>query len=102
MDNYFVEDSGGFTPGEFADIKQCVETLLSIREGSQPLDRSFGINLDQVTGYPLDVAKNMLALEIIEKVRTYEPRAEVDSVEFEANINGQLVPHVHIIKAEEE
>lgn len=102
MDNYFVEDSGGFTPGEFADIKQCVETLLSIREGSQPLDRSFGINLDQVAGYPLDVAKNMLALEIIEKVRTYEPRAEVDSVEFEANIDGQLVPHVHIIKAEEE
>ncbi len=100
MDNYFVEDSGGFSPEEFADIKQCVETLLSIREGSQPLDRNFGINLDQVAGYPLDVAKNMLALEIIEKVRTYEPRAEVDNVEFEANTDGQLIPHVHIIKAE--
>lgn len=100
MDNYFVEDSGGYTPEEFADIKQCVETLLSIREGSQPLDRNFGINLDQVAGYPLDVAKNMLSLEIIEKVRTYEPRAEVDSVEFEANTDGQLIPHVYIMKAE--
>ena len=48
----------------------------------------------------MDVAKNMLSLEIIEKVRTYEPRAEVDSVEFEANTDGQLIPHVHIMKAE--
>ena len=100
MDLYVDLNSEGFSPDEFADIKLCLETLLSVRAGSQPLDREFGINLDGVAGYPLDVAKNMLALEIIEKVRIYEPRVEVDNVEFEANTNGQLIPHVHFIKAE--
>lgn len=100
MEHYVDLNSGGFSSDEFADIKLCLETLLSVRAGSQPLDREFGINLDGVAGYPLDVAKNMLALEIIEKVRIYEPRVEVDNVEFEANTNGQLIPHVHFIKAE--
>lgn len=100
MEYYVDLNSDGFPPDEFADIKLCLETLLSVREGSQPLDREFGINLDGVAGYPLDVAKNMLALEIIEKVRIYEPRVEVDNVEFEANTDGQLIPHVHFIKAE--
>ena len=27
----------GFSPEEYADIKQCLETLLSIQAGSQPL-----------------------------------------------------------------
>lgn len=100
MEYYVDLNSEGFSTNEFADIKLCLETLLSVRAGSQPLDREFGINLDGVAGYPLDVAKNMLALEIIEKVRIYEPRVEVDNVEFEANTNGQLIPHVHFIKAE--
>lgn len=100
MEHYVDLNSEGFSPDEFADIKLCLETLLSVRAGGQPLDREFGINLDGVAGYPLDVAKNMLALEIIEKVRIYEPRVEVDNVEFEANTNGQLIPHVHFIKAE--
>lgn len=100
MEHYVDLNSEGFSSDKFADIKLCLETLLSVRAGSQPLDREFGINLDGVAGYPLDVAKNMLALEIIEKVRIYEPRVEVDNVEFEANTNGQLIPHVHFIKAE--
>ena len=88
---YYVDlNSEGYSPDEFADIKLCLETLLSVRAGSQPLDRNFGIN----------VAKNMLALEIIEKVRIYEPRVEVDNVEFDANTDGQLVPRIHFIKAE--
>ncbi len=98
---YYVDlNSEGYSPDEFADIKLCLETLLSVRAGSQPLDRNFGINIDGVAGYPLDVAKNMLALEIIEKVRIYEPRVEVDNVEFDANTDGQLVPRIHFIKAE--
>ena len=58
----------GFSEEEFADVKKCLETLLSVREGSQPLDREFGINLDEIVDYPVAVAKNMLSLEIIEKV----------------------------------
>lgn len=100
MEYYVDLSSSGFSPDEFADIKLCLETLLSVRAGSQPLARDFGIDIDRVTSYPLDVAKNMLSVEIVEKVRIYEPRAEVESIEFEANTSGQLVPYIHFIKAE--
>lgn len=88
-----------FSPEEYADIKLCLETLMSIRAGSQPLDRELGINFDGIVGYPADVAKNMLSLEIIEKVERYEPRVEVDSIEYEINIDGLLCPHIYFIKA---
>lgn len=100
MKAYVELEGGGFSPEEFADIKRCLETLLSIREGTQPLDRNLGINLDDIVGYPLDVAKNMLSLEIIEKVDIYEPRVEVESIDFEANTDGQLKPIIHFVKRE--
>ncbi len=89
----------GFSTEEYADIRLCLETLLSIRAGSQPLDRELGIDFDEIVGYPIDVAKNMLSLEIIEKVDRYEPRVEVDSIEYEDNTDGLLCPHIHFIKA---
>lgn len=98
MNHYISGDSEGFLQEEFEDIMVCLETLLAIREGSQPVDRDFGINYEKVVGYPLDVAKNMLSLEIIEKVESYEPRVEVDSIQFTGNADGQLRPHIHFIK----
>ena len=83
------------------DIKQCLETLLSIRAGSQPLDREFGINFDSIVGYPINVSQNMISLEIIEKVEKYEPRVEVDSITFIRNTDGVLCPQIHFIKAKE-
>lgn len=94
-------DQKVFTAEEYADIKQCLETLLSIRAGSQPLDRELGIRFDEIVGYPMDVAKNMLSMEIIEKIGRYEPRVEVDFVEYESAMDGMLRPHVHVIKAKE-
>lgn len=101
MESYIELDGDGFSDEEFADVKKCLETLLSIREGSLPMDRAFGIDLDGIAGYPLNVAQNMLALEITEKVRIYEPRAEVKGIEFETNVSGQMKPHIYFAKAEE-
>lgn len=98
MDSYFELDGSGFSMEEFADVKQSLETLCSIRAGSQPLDRELGIDYDSIVGYPLEVAKNMLSLEIIEKVEKYEPRAEVSSVDFEVNTDGQLIPKIHFVR----
>lgn len=94
--------SAGFTPEEFEDVKQCIETLCSIQAGSQPLDRELGIDYDGIVGYPLNVASNMLSVELIEKISTYEPRVEVESVEVEIGSNGQLIPHIRLLKSEEE
>lgn len=102
MEIYIDLEAEGFSEEEFVDIKQCLETLFSIRAGSQPLDRNLGISTDGVLGAPLNVAQNALALEIIEKVDTYEPRVEVDNVEFETNMDGQIKPYVHLIKREQD
>lgn len=100
MKSYIDLDSEAFSPEEFAEVKLCLETLISIRAGSQPKDRELGIDFDSTVGYPIDVAKNMLALEIIEKVRIYEPRVDVDNINFEGSTDGQLVPRIHFVKAE--
>lgn len=85
-----------------ADIVRCLNTLYSTRAGSQPMRRDFGIDYDGVVGYPLEVAKNKLALEIIEKTEIYEPRVTVTSVDFDVEAsNGKLIPIIHIVKAGE-
>ena len=84
------------------DIVRCLNTLYSTRAGSQPMRRDFGIDYDGVVGAPLEVAKNKLALEIIEKTETYEPRAAVTSVDFDVDVNnGRLIPIIHVKKAGE-
>lgn len=100
MKAYIDLENSGFSVEEFNDIKRCLETLCSIQAGSQPLDRNLGIDYEGVVGYPLNVAQNMLSLDIIEKVRTYEPRVEVESVSFDANTDGQLIPRIHFVRSE--
>lgn len=89
-----------FTTAEYIDTQRCLNTLFSIRAGSQPLDRDLGIDLDNIAGYPTNVARNMLSLEIIEKVRRYEPRVEVVSVDFKSDENGLLSPQILFKRAE--
>ena len=90
-----------FTSEELEDIKRCIENLYSTRAGSQPLDREFGIDYDSVVGLPLEVAKNQLALEVMDKTERYEPRVAVDSIDFEIDaVSGQMIPTVHLVKGE--
>ena len=102
MELFVSEESEGFSQSEFDEIKNCLETLLSVRAGSQPLDRDFGIDYDGSADLPVEVAKNILAVEITEKIETYEPRVEVDSVTFKTGESGQLIPIVSIIKSDNE
>ena len=102
MQAFVSGDTDGFTLEEFNDVKLCLETLLSVRAGSQPLNRDFGIDYDKTVGYPTNIAKNMLSLEIIEKVERYEPRAEVESIEFKGDNEGLLVPYIYFVKGEGE
>lgn len=100
--NYVDGDSTGFSEAEFEDIRRCLGTLLSVAVGSQPMDRDFGIDYDGVVDYPIPVAKNMLALEIMEKVERYEPRVEITQIDFEVIEDSVIVPHIHFAKAERE
>lgn len=82
---------------EAEDIRKCLTTLYSVREGEQPLDRDFGLKqefLDQ----PVPVAKNILALEVIEKTQRYEKRVKVDKVDYAASEEGRLIPIIYLKK----
>ena len=69
---------------EKADIIKCIRNLLLTPEGTVPLYRGFGINVDFV-GDPIEAARSILAVEIMDKVATYEPRASVSEVQTEAD-----------------
>lgn len=101
MSLFIDVDSEGFTQEEFKDIKLCLETLFSIRAGEQPLDRSLGIDYNKVVSMPPLIAENILAVEIIDKVRKYEPRVSVEEVHCKQGVDGQLIPHVKFLKNEE-
>ena len=77
-----------YTNGDIADIKRCLECLYQTAEGTCPLDREFGLNMD--------VAKSQFAVEIIDKTDRYEPRATVKDINFSFNEDGQLQAEVVI------
>lgn len=76
-----------------ADIKKNIYCLFGTPEGTIPGDRSFGLSTDYVDN-PLPVAENLLALDIYEKVETYEPRVAVKDIVCEADIDGHLSARV--------
>ena len=66
------------------------------------IDLDSGIDIEKIVGYPYEIAKNMLSLEIMEKVETYEPRVNVESIDFKGNMEGLLIPIIHFRKSEEQ
>ena len=88
-----------YDAADIQDIRRCLVMLYSTREGEQPLDRSFGLNYQSVS-QPLDVAKNTIALELIEKTERYEPRVKVQQVTFEYLEDGILAPIIHLQRGE--
>lgn len=92
MDLSNIQIAWEYGTGEEAEreeITRNVRDIILTPAGSCPLYRDFGLNTS-FSDYPADVARNMIAVEIIEKVWRYEPRATVTQVTFEAGSDGQL------------
>ncbi len=87
----------GVEAQEEEDIRRCLTTLYSVREGEQPLDRDFGLK-QEFLDEPVPIAKNLLALEVIEKTQKYEKRVKVETVEYGTSQEGQLIPIIHLKK----
>lgn len=77
------------------EVLQNVRTIITTIKGSVPLDRAFGID-GEVVDLPVNVAKAKLTNEIFRAVRLYEPRAVIESIDFEADLSGRLVPMVEV------
>lgn len=83
---------------QIEDIKRCLMTLYSTKEGEQPLDREFGLNMSFL-GLPIQLAESQFTLECIRKTSIYERRASVTEVTFkEDGEGGALVPTIHLSK----
>ena len=89
----------GDTP-ERREIYRNVRTILRTPAGTCPLYRDFGIDTSVAIDRPMDVAKNFLAVEIMEAVERYEPRVRVSAVDFDANQDGSLKAKVVIADGE--
>ncbi len=80
---------------EAEDIRRCLTTLYLIREGEQPLDRKLGLS-QEFLDKSEPVARNLLALEIIEKTKRYEPRVVVEKVEYKTAEEGTMIPVIYL------
>lgn len=81
---------------EQEDILRCLRTLIMTPAGTVPLDRDFGIDNSLLIGTSIDAARSVLAVEIIDKVDRYEPRASVLEVDTTADEAGQIIAKVVI------
>lgn len=77
------------------DVRECLETLYSTREGTAALDRGFGLSWDFLDKPTLE-ARAALEAEIVSKTRKYEPRADISKITWEAGADGSLTPKVVI------
>ena len=108
MSRYVVNLSSSvdFAPEtEAVEILQNVRTILTTHVGTVPLHRDFGISWEHIDK-PYPVAKQLMMVEVIEAIEKFEPRAKVESVEFdestESAMEGLLKPRVIVTIGDEE
>lgn len=97
--DYTIEYDTAVKNLESIDIR--LKALYSTMAGTQPLDREFGLELSEVIGMPPEVARNTLAVEIVDKTARYVPEVEASEVTFEASDDGTLRPTIRITNSED-
>jgi len=85
-----IEINAGATGDE--EIYQNIKVIITTAVGTVPFDRDFGIDYSMIDS-PTEIAKGFLTVEIIEKVRKYEPRADVKEVLFNV-IDEKIIPRI--------
>ena len=80
---------GGSDEQQRREILRNVQTILATPLGTCPLYRHFGLNTTYLD-FPLPVAENLMAVEMIEAIERWEPRVQVKDVSFTAELEGKL------------
>ena len=81
-----------------AELDRQLALLLSTREGTMPLDREFGLNMDFVD-MPPEVAKSLYTAEVTEKVAKFIPTVKVREITWDTGGQGNLIAKVVITSA---
>lgn len=92
-----LDNSIDFAPKSIAaEVLQNVRTILNTRLGTVPLARDFGISWEHVD-MPLPAARSVMQGVVIDAIEDFEPRARVESVQFDGDgADGILRPTVII------
>ena len=77
------------------EVIRNVRVIVSTIKGQVALDRDFGMDPD-LLDMPIPDAESFFLVQAMDQVRIYEPRAIVQTVEFESDMNGKLSPKVVI------
>lgn len=82
------------------NIKERLKLLLTTRVGTVVLDRDFGLNMDFIDK-PLPIAKRLYTIDVIQKIKRYEPDLKIQSVTFELDKTNstKLIPIIKITAA---
>lgn len=87
-----------YTGGGARELDRQLALLLSTREGSIPLDREFGLNLDFVDR-PMAAVRPLYTAEVTKKVARFIPAVRVQEVRWLPAPEGGLRPKVVIAGA---
>ena len=87
-----------FTADWLAELDRQLALLLSTREGTMPLDREFGLNMDFVD-MPPEVAKSLYTAEVTEKVAKFIPTVKVREITWDTGGQGNFIGMVVIASA---
>ena len=77
------------------EVMQNFRMIISTVKYSVPMDREFGID-GAVIDRPVNIAKAHLSNEIFRAVRRYEPRAVIESIDFDGDESGRLTPKIKV------
>ena len=80
------------------ELDRQLALLLSTVEGSMPLDREFGVNMDYIDK-PIEVAKSLYAAEVTKKILKFIDKVRVKEITWQWTENGTLRPKVAITSA---
>lgn len=87
-----------YSGGGARSLDRQLALLLSTREGSIPLDREFGLDLNFVDR-PTAAVKALYTAEVTKKVAKFIPAVRVLEVVWTGTAEGQLKPKVVIAGA---
>lgn len=94
--DFFLEYT--FANQAMEEIDRRLALLYSTREGTMPLDREFGINMDFVD-MPPETAKSLYTAEVTKKTAKFVPEVRVKGVTWSHGETGTLIPKVVITSA---
>jgi len=90
-----IDLNGTTVIGTTSEISENINNIISTPEGTVPFDRNFGMDMS-LLDEPINLAQGLITVEIIRKVKLYEPRVNVKEVTFESDDNNNLIPKVRV------